>query len=260
MKLVSVESPYGTNPDGSRASLEQLALNVDYVRACMAYCLAIGAAPFASHALYTQPSVLEDSIPEERRRGMEAGFAWQARADSVVVFTDLGITSGMAAGIERARLGGLPVVFRSLGPPWLLFKHQASISLVVDTSDESPRVLTVWSRRCKRWMLPGGRVEKDEMVGAAQSRELEEETGLMTSSARLVFRGPHGLPVLSDRATVVNIFEVEAQGEPREMEAGCTVAWQTVAKLSADGAPQSINASVIPALVDAVVRRQTDDL
>jgi hypothetical protein len=74
----------------------------------MADSLARGEAPFASHALYTLPGVLDDDVPEERRRGMEAGFAWGEAADQVAVYVDLGVSRGMLEGCERAAAAGLP--------------------------------------------------------------------------------------------------------------------------------------------------------
>ena len=103
-KLVVVESPYA-------GGIEQ---NVAYARACLADCLRRGEAPFASHLLYTQPGVLDDTIPEERALGIEAGFAWGALARLVAVYVDLGITRGMALGIQRAKARGTSVEFRSL--------------------------------------------------------------------------------------------------------------------------------------------------
>lgn len=91
-RLVILESPYAGDVER----------NVHYARACMAHCLALGEAPMASHLLYTQPGVLDDSDPDERDRGIRAGFAWREVADATVVYRDLGISSGMAAGIEQA--------------------------------------------------------------------------------------------------------------------------------------------------------------
>src|ERR1039458_3574426 len=106
MRRVVVVSPYGTRPDGTRASPEEVEHNVRYVRAAMRDCLRQGEAPFAAHALY-----IGDDAPHQR----EAGFAWQTKADAAVVYTDLGITLGMGEGIRRARgLSGIPVWFRSL--------------------------------------------------------------------------------------------------------------------------------------------------
>jgi hypothetical protein len=56
---VVIESPYAGDVER----------NLRYVRACMRDCLLRGEAPYASHALYTQPDVLCDEIPEERQYG-----------------------------------------------------------------------------------------------------------------------------------------------------------------------------------------------
>jgi hypothetical protein len=117
-KLVVIESPFGTNLDGSRATADQIETNIRYVRACMADCLRRNEAPYASHAIYTLPGVLNDALPEERKKGMEAGFAWGAKADLVAVYCDLEITSGMSAGIERAKANGIPCEERHLDGEW----------------------------------------------------------------------------------------------------------------------------------------------
>jgi hypothetical protein len=116
-ELVVVESPYGSRPDGDRASPAELEANVAYARAALGDCLKRGEAPFASHLLYTQPGVLDDSVREQRAIGMEAGFFWGAVADRVVVYTDRGITPGMDLGIRKAELRGQPVEYRTL-PGW----------------------------------------------------------------------------------------------------------------------------------------------
>lgn len=105
--LVIIESPYAGDVDR----------NLAYARAAMADSLRRGEAPFASHLLYTQPGILDDTIPDERQRGIDAGLAWGLVADLTAVYVDLGITSGMTLGIERARRDGRPVEERSL-PGW----------------------------------------------------------------------------------------------------------------------------------------------
>jgi hypothetical protein len=111
MKLVVVESPFAAKTAG------ELARNRRYRKAAMLDCLHRGEAPFASHALYTQ--VLDDRVPEERKLGMEAGFAWGKLAELVVVYTDLGISLGMQAGINRATLiNNQTVEHRQLGGEW----------------------------------------------------------------------------------------------------------------------------------------------
>jgi len=93
-----------------------LEANLAYARACMADCLKRGEAPFASHLLYTQDGVLDDTIPEERERGIHAGLVWGDVTDKVVVYTDRGISTGMQYGIDAAKKRGIPVEFRELFP------------------------------------------------------------------------------------------------------------------------------------------------
>ncbi len=109
MRKVLVESPYaGKTP-------EEVERNVRYARACLRDCfLNHDEAPFASHLLYTQPGVLDDTVPEERSRGINAGFVWGTLAEATVVYEDLGISRGMAHGIQNARNLGRPVEFRTL--------------------------------------------------------------------------------------------------------------------------------------------------
>jgi hypothetical protein len=92
--------------------------NLAYARAAMRDCLLRGEAPFASHALYTQPGVLSDADPAERAHGIAAGFAWrEAVRCKTVVYTDPGTSRGMELGIKHATDLGCPVVYRSL-PSW----------------------------------------------------------------------------------------------------------------------------------------------
>lgn len=108
MKLVVIESPFSGDVER----------NLKYVRACMADCFRRGEAPFASHALYTQPGVLDDNIPEERKLGMVAGFEWGDLAQLTVVYEDLGYSHGMHEGIDRAKKAGREIEVRRLGDDW----------------------------------------------------------------------------------------------------------------------------------------------
>lgn len=109
MKLVVIESPYSGDVER----------NLRYVRACMADCLSRGEAPYASHALYTQEGVLDDTVPAERAQGIEAGFHWGDHASLRAVYTDLGTDSdGVKLGIDRAKYLGQPIEYRTLGPDW----------------------------------------------------------------------------------------------------------------------------------------------
>ena len=91
--LVYVESPYAGDVEA----------NLEYLRRCMKDCIARGEAPFASHGLYTQPDVLDDTNLEERAKGIRCGEEWRTVADYTVVYTDRGISPGMEAGIARAK-------------------------------------------------------------------------------------------------------------------------------------------------------------
>lgn len=106
MTRTIIESPYAGD----------VTTNQRYARACLLDSLRRGEKPFASHLLYTQ--VLNDLLPEERRIGMAAGFAWYDAAQQCVVYCDRGISSGMLAGIREAFKRDVPRVYRLLGGEW----------------------------------------------------------------------------------------------------------------------------------------------
>ena len=103
MKVI-LESPYAGDVEK----------NLAYARKCMRDSLLRGEYPLASHLLYTQEGILDDTIPEEREIGIHAGLAWGEKAEKTVVYTDLGISEGMSYGIARARSEKRTVVYRSL--------------------------------------------------------------------------------------------------------------------------------------------------
>lgn len=105
MRRVILESPYA-------GAVER---NVAYARACLRDSLLRGEAPIASHLLYAQPGVLDDTDPAERALGIDAGLEWGKWAVWTVAYTDLGITDGMKQGFERAKREGRPIVIRRLG-------------------------------------------------------------------------------------------------------------------------------------------------
>ena len=114
MRRVILESPYAGNSSWRPVALFQRARNRRYARAAVRDSLMRGEAPQASHLLYTQPGILRDGIASERQQGIDAGLAWLATAEASVVYVDLGISKGMASGIEAARSIGIPVEFRAL--------------------------------------------------------------------------------------------------------------------------------------------------
>ena len=101
-RFVIVESPFAG----------EVERNKQYCFEAMLDCLKRGEAPFASHILYTL--VLDDDKPDERALGIEAGLLIGDRADATVVYTDFGISKGMEYGIERAKLKGRPIEYRSI--------------------------------------------------------------------------------------------------------------------------------------------------
>lgn len=103
-RLVILESPFN-------GDVEE---NIKYARRCMRDCFLKGDFPFASHLLYTQEGILDDTIPNERKLGIEAGLNWGRLAKATIVYTDLGISEGMKQGIERAEREGRKVEYRSL--------------------------------------------------------------------------------------------------------------------------------------------------
>jgi hypothetical protein len=104
MALVMIETPYAGDVER----------NIEFARACVRDSLNRGEAPLALHLLYTQDGILDDEIPEERRWGIAAGLAWAKHASKTVVYTDLGISTGMEIGIQKAKEQGRVVEYREL--------------------------------------------------------------------------------------------------------------------------------------------------
>ena len=102
--LVIVESPFAGEVD----------LNVNYARQCLRDSLMRGEHPIASHLLYTQPGVLDDSKPAQRKRGIEAGLAWRRVASKAVFYTGRGWSIGMLAAREVFDKEGFPYEVRDM--------------------------------------------------------------------------------------------------------------------------------------------------
>lgn len=90
MKRVVIESPYKGN----------VARNKLYLQFCIRDCIRRGESPYASHQMLTE--ALNDDDPEERRQGIEAGYAWYPpTSDLVAFYLDLGNSTvmGMARDV-----------------------------------------------------------------------------------------------------------------------------------------------------------------
>jgi hypothetical protein len=104
MRRVVLESPYAGNIPANRL----------YARRCIRDCLQRGESAIASHLLYTQRGILRDSVPGERKLGIDAGHEWILVADAVVVYMDRGISDGMKKGITIAENRKVPIEYRNL--------------------------------------------------------------------------------------------------------------------------------------------------
>jgi hypothetical protein len=109
---VFIESPFAG---------KHYARNVEYARRAMwDAMLNHNEAPFVSHLLYTQhPSagIIDDGDDRSigRELGLRAAAAMRSVVIHVVVYTDYGITPGMARGILHAQHSGIDVVWRTIG-------------------------------------------------------------------------------------------------------------------------------------------------
>lgn len=108
MPLVLIESPLASD------NIEGIVRNKKYARLAARDCLRRGESPYASHLIFAQEGLINDNIPVERAIGIHAGLLWGVVAAKTVVYTDLGISSGMRMGIERAKMDGRIIEERKL--------------------------------------------------------------------------------------------------------------------------------------------------
>lgn len=120
MKRVVIETPFAATTEAESKR------NAAYLKAAMLDSIRLGEAPYASHAIYAQ--FLDDTIAEERSRGIMMGFVWGDMAEATVVYVDLGITKGMRAGVDYAHSKGRPVIYREV-PGWYEENRQDLLGL-----------------------------------------------------------------------------------------------------------------------------------
>jgi hypothetical protein len=119
--LVTIESPYS-------GDIER---NIEYLHECMhdSY-MTRKEAPIASHLLYTrlpksamkegddvyQGHVIDNGSAARhgREHGIQCGFAWNKHAQICAVYTDHGVSKGMAYGIQFAKDNGTPIEYRTI--------------------------------------------------------------------------------------------------------------------------------------------------
>lgn len=79
------------------------------------------------------------------------------------------------------------------------------------------------------WEFPGGKVEAGETAQAALARELEEELGILVTTARPLIQVRHDYP---DKHVLLDVWDVSAfTGEPHGAE-GQPLAWVSARQLS----------------------------
>ena len=94
-------------------------------------------APYASHGLYTQPGVLDDTDPRERLLGITAGFMYREIVEETAVYVDLGLSPGMQAGVENALKMSHPVDYRMFLNGWEGERPTASLSVELHRNDDA---------------------------------------------------------------------------------------------------------------------------
>ncbi|WP_313180817.1 DUF7768 domain-containing protein [Lacrimispora sp.] len=100
MKLIYVASPYA-------GDIEK---NTEFARKACRYVLEQGHAFFAPHLLY--PTILSESIPEQRQLGIEMGLTILAKCDELWVCGDM-ISFGIQVEIKLAKQLGIPICYVS---------------------------------------------------------------------------------------------------------------------------------------------------
>lgn len=149
MVLTVIESPYAGDVEA----------NIEYAKRCVHDCLRRGEAPYASHLFFTQPGMLDDTVPEQRSLGIEAGLAWGRAANVVAVYVDRGISAGMKQGIRAAAWRGAHIEVRALDRR----VSREDLKTVYDAA--APEGLSLAeSRMCRSWVSWDNEETKRELA------------------------------------------------------------------------------------------------
>ena len=158
--IVQIESPFAGD----------IPANIAYARACIKDSIERGEAPFASHLLYTQPGVLEDDNPEQRKLGIETGWAFMRVCDRVVFYTDRGMSSGMEAALRRAQQLGVPTETRTGIKVWS--DHEYGFPEVEETDKGAIRRIVRGLRT--RWAMRTPVLARETALAIADQIERDE--------------------------------------------------------------------------------------
>jgi hypothetical protein len=102
MRRVAIKSPYSGNKEK----------NLRYLNACIKDALYRGEAPFATDKMSLD--IANDEDPYENRTWQEAALDWEALADYIVVYMDLGITPEMSTSVKYHQAHGAQIIYRTL--------------------------------------------------------------------------------------------------------------------------------------------------
>ncbi len=151
MRTVMIESPFegGTSREGA---------NVQYAKRCMNDALRRFEAPYLSHLLY--PHTLDDTIPEQRERGIKAGHAIASRLDEWCFYLDRGVTRGMLEGVDAAVAAGFRPYHVGFAGESVLQPYEKPITFrtFVGTGDDLAREIRLYE--CVHWPLLLDRFER----------------------------------------------------------------------------------------------------
>ena len=102
MQIAYICSPYRGQSE------EEYRRNGDYARELTKLALRAGLAPITPHLYITQ--VTDDSVPEERQQGLEAGLALLDGCELVICGNKYGVSSGMQGELAKAEADGKRVL------------------------------------------------------------------------------------------------------------------------------------------------------
>lgn len=125
MKRLIVESPFAAS---EAYSVEE---NVAFARKVCRHALLLGFSPYASHLFFTQPGLLNDDLPDERRLGIDAGLVWSTDVEDVWFALRPGekLSLGMTYAANRHRMRTARVQYRIYSPEgeFLRFTTEAEV-------------------------------------------------------------------------------------------------------------------------------------
>lgn len=145
VNVVSVESPYSTSNGHT------LRTNIAYATACVKDAALRGESPFASHLLLTRTLMsdgssdfISDEVAElwgaSRDVCIALTHASRLRCDAIVLYTDIGLSSGMKAAVEavdtfnkESKYRKIQVIYRTL-PKDMMDLVRKGFSLTKDSA------------------------------------------------------------------------------------------------------------------------------